>query len=79
MSTARKTPVIHTDDEGNHSFDVTIERVIGTVDLNGRGYPSPMHAALAIIANDGDEGTYRFPAADGRTVVVTLALEPADD
>jgi hypothetical protein len=56
------------DDDGfGYTFDVVVERVVGTISVeHGRGL-SPRQAAWELICNEGDEGKYSFPLEEGKT------------
>jgi hypothetical protein len=56
-------------------FDVTC--VAGRVYLDQDGDHTPWEAAMLLIANhtDGGSGEYTFPAPQGGTVRVTVAVE----
>jgi hypothetical protein len=55
-------------------FDVTC--VIGRVSFDGEpGSPNPHVVAFQLIAEHDSPGTYRFPAPDGSTTVVTVSYE----
>ena len=69
MSTTMKTPV--RDRNEGPSFDVVVERVIGTVLLDG-GADHPYAVAMNIIGKEHAAGVYRFPHEDGGMVTVTV-------
>lgn len=52
-------------------FDVTVETVIGHVEL-GEGDEHPHAVAFRFIAEHGAEGTYRFPLDSGLAAEVTV-------
>lgn len=55
------------------TFDVVVERVIGTVTVDpfGEG-PPPSVVAMTMIAEEDQPGTYSYPMPDGRTAKVTV-------
>lgn len=58
-------------------FDVTA--VIGRVDFTDVGTDdTPHEAAFRLIARYDNEGTFKFPMADGRTCAVTVDWEGRD-
>lgn len=64
------------DDGFGYTFNVVVERVIGTVNVeHGRGM-SPRAAAWMIICEEDAEGHYSFPLPDGRTEHVTVDRTP---
>ena len=71
---------IKTDEDGYaKSFDVTLEVVVGTVNLDAQGLNHPEAVALEIIAtheiDHHEGGTYSYPSEDGRTAKVTVSYE----
>lgn len=62
---------LRTDDEGFQFFDVTCS--IGRVTFDGEG--NPYEEAMKLIAQHGTEGTFSFPGADGRAVIVDIQFK----
>lgn len=70
--------------ESNRSFDIIVERKIGSVE-SGAGQHSPLEAAYLILANNPEPGTYKFtmpalmsPTNEALTVTVTQEFEGQD-
>lgn len=57
------------------SFEVVVERVIGTVDIGLEGDFTPHEAAFLLIARDGDEGRYSFPDSHGGRYHINIVHE----
>jgi hypothetical protein len=64
-----------TDDGYVDGFDVTVERVVGTVSLDGEGQFPPHVAAFMLIAEADEQGVFKYPMRDGRTCVVDVTWE----
>jgi len=66
-----------------HEIEVTVTRVVGKVKVGGAdsSYPTPQHAALAMIADEiGDAvsgDVYTFPAPRGGNIAVTYEGDDA--
>jgi hypothetical protein len=56
-------------------FDVTVETVVGRVDLGPDGQFPPHVAAFMLIAEFDQQGTFKYPMRDGRTCVVDVTWE----
>ncbi len=59
-------------------FQVVVERVAGEVLFDESGRDGFWQAAMKIIGQDGEDGTYRFPHPDGGITTVLISTEPAE-
>lgn len=70
--------VVGTDEPG---FNVTREVIVGRVSYHDSGRHNPIQAAFLLIADDAQDGTYRFPGEfeDGEIVVTVSGRDLPPD